>query len=113
MNTFKFFRGDEYDIETIPAPVETIIRRAIITSSVITFVEFRNDMMFRLPDSQFTYGGYTSFTRDNIEYFCVRNRAGSYGRLYDNYILLHDAQEIEELDYIVERLRQSGSSEMF
>ena len=110
MKEFKFFTGG---IETVPAPAVTTIRRAIITPRVRTFIQCRNDMMNNMPHSQYVYNSETSFTRDNIEYFCVRNRAGSYGRLYDNYILLHDAQEIEELDYIVERLRQSGSSEMF
>ena len=110
MREFKFFR---HDIETVPAPAVTTIRRAIITPRVRTFIQCRNDMMNNRPYSQYIYGGETSFTRDNIEYFCVRNRTDSYGRLYDNYILLHDAREIEELDYIVERLRQSGSSEMF
>jgi hypothetical protein len=112
MNNFKFFRNDN-DIETVPAPAVTTIRRAIITPRVRTFIQYRNDMMGCLPNSQYIYNSETSFTRDNIKYFCVRNRADSYGRLYDNYILLHDAREIEELDYIVELLRQSGSSEMF
>jgi hypothetical protein len=112
MRDFKFFR-DDYGIERVPAPVEITIRRAIITSRVRTFIQYRNDMMSCLPNSQYIYNSETSFTRDNIKYFCVRNRADSYGRLYDNYILLHDAREIEELDYIVEYLRQSGSSEMF
>jgi len=112
MRDFKFFR-DDYGIETVPPPVEITIRRAIITPRVRTFIQCRNDMMGHLPYSRYTNNNHTSFTRDNIEYFCVRNRTDSYGRLYDNYILLHDAREIEELDYIVERLRQSGSSEMF
>jgi hypothetical protein len=110
MRDFKFFQED---IETIPPPVEITIRRALITPRVRTFIQCRNDMMNNMPHSQYIHISETSFTKDNIEYFCVRNRTDSYGRLYDNYILLHDAREIEELDYIVERLIHSGSTEMF
>ena len=110
---FKFF-GDKIEFtETIPAPVDVTIHRAIITSRAITFVECRNDMMYRQPDSQYVYGGSTSFTKDNIRYHCVRTIIDLLGRNFDNYILLHDAQEIEELEYIVTSLEQRGATQMF
>jgi hypothetical protein len=114
MRPFKFF-GDKIEFtETIPAPVDVTIHRAIITSRVITFIECRDEMMYRQPDSQYVYGGYTSFTRDNIEYHCVRTLNDFLlGRNFDNYILLHDAQEIEELGYIVANLEQRGATQMF
>lgn len=114
MKPFKFFHNeDEYVIETIPSPVDVTIHRAIITSRTITFVECRNDMMYRQPDSQYVYGGSTSFTRDNIRYHCVRTMNDLLGRHFDNYILLHDAREIEELEYIVTNLQERGATEMF
>ena len=115
MREFKFFNNNEdFGIETtIPQPVDVTIHRAIITSRVITFVECRDDMMYRQPDSQYVYGGYTSFTRDNIRYHCVRTLNDSLGRNFDNYILLHDAREVEELWYIVTSLQERGATEMF
>ena len=110
---FKFF-GDKIEFtETIPMPVEATITRAIITSSVVTFIECRNDMMYRQLDSQYVYGGYTSFTKDNIRYYRVSTIHDLLGRNFDNYILLHDAQEIEELEYIVANLEQRGATQMF
>ena len=114
MKSFKFLTNNEdFGIETIPSPVDVTIHRAIITSRVNTFVELRNDMMHRQPDSQYVYGGSTSFTRDNIRYQCVTRMNDLYGRNFDNYILLHDAQEIEELEDIVTNLQQRGATEMF
>lgn len=115
MRDFKFLTENEEvcDIEMIPSPVDITIHRAIITSRVITFVECRNDMMHHLPDSQYVYGGFTSFTRDNIRYHCVRTMDDLRGRNFDNYILLHDARDVEELWYIITNLRQYGATEMF
>ena len=98
---------------TIPAPVVSTITRAIITSRVATFIAFRDDMMYHRPERQYTYGGVTSFTRDNIRYQCVTRMNDLYGRNFDNYILLHDAREIEELEHIVTILQQHGATEMF
>lgn len=111
---FKFF-GDkiEFTVETIPAPVVSTITRAIITSRVATFVDFRDGMMYRRPERQYTYGGNISFTRDNIKYYIVRTMHDLRGRHFDNYILLHDAQYVEELGFIVTNLRQRGATEMF
>lgn len=111
---FKFF-GDKikFTVETIPAPAIVTINRAIITSRVNTFVELRNDMMHRQPNSQYVYGGVTSFTRDNIRYQCVTRMNDLYGRNFDNYILLHDAGDVEEIWYIVTNLRERGATEMF
>ena len=113
MKPFKFFGNKQEYIETIPTPVVVTINRAIITSRVNTFVELRNDMMHRQPDSQYVYGGVTSFTRDNIRYQCVTRMNDLYGRNFDNYILLHDAREIEELEHIVTNLEQLGATQMF
>ena len=113
MRPFKFFHNEEYVIETIPSPVDITITRAIITSSVVTFIECRNDMMHRQPDSQYVYGGSTSFTKDNIRYHCVRTLNDLLGRHFDNYILLHDAQDVESLEHIVTNLEQRGSTQMF
>lgn len=115
MREFKFFNNNEdFGIETtIPSPAIVTIHRAIITSRVITFVECRNDMMHRQPDSQYVYDRVTTFTRDNIRYYCVRTMDDLRGRNFDNYILLHDAREIEELEYIVTSLQQYGATEMF
>lgn len=114
MRDFKFFNDNEdFDIETMPSPVDVTIHRAIITSRVITFVECRNDMMYRQPDSQYVYGGSTSFTKDNIRYHCVRTLNDLLGRHFDNYILLHDAQDVESLEHIVTNLEQRGSTQMF
>ena len=115
MREFKFFNNNEdFGIETtIPSPVDITITRAIITSRTITFIECRNDMMYRQPDSQYVYGGSRSFTKDNIRYYCVRTINDILGRNFDNYILLHDAQEIEELEYIVTSLQERGATEMF
>lgn len=113
MRPFKFFSNKRDYTETIPAPVESTITRAIITSRAITFIECRNDMMHRQPDSQYVYGGSTSFTKDNIRYHCVRTMNDLRGRHFDNYILLHDYQDVEELGFIVTNLRQRGATEMF
>lgn len=111
MKPFKFFQDNENVIETIP--VDITIHRAIITSRAITFVEFCNDMMYRQPDSQYVYGGSLSFTKDNIRYHCVRTMNDLRGRNFDNYILLHDARDVEELWYIITNLQQRGATEMF
>jgi hypothetical protein len=113
MKPFKFFGNKQEYIETIPTPVEVTINRAIITSRVTTFVEFRYDRMFRQPERQYTYSGNTSFTRDNIRYHCVRTMDDVLGRHFDNYILLHDARDVEELEYIVTYLQNHGATEMF
>ena len=116
MRDFKFFNDNEdFDIETIPSPVDVTMHRAIITLRVITFIECRNDMMHHLPDSQYVYGGFTSlsFTRDNIRYHCVRTMNDLRGRNFDNYILLHDAQDVEDLEHIVTNLQQRGATQMF
>ena len=114
MRQFKFLTNNEdFGIETIPSPVDITITRAIITSRAITFIECRNDMMHRQPDSQYVYGGSTSFTKDNIRYQCVTRMNDLYGRNFDNYILLHDAREIEELEHIVTILQQLGATQMF
>jgi len=114
MKPFKFFDNKRDYIETIPAPVETTTTRAIITARVATFVDFRDSMRYRRPYFDYVYGGFTSFTRDNIEYHCVRTLNDFLlGRNFDNYILLHDAQEIEELGYIVANLEQRGATQMF
>ena len=114
MKDFKFLTDNEdFDVETIPSPVDATITRAIITSSVVTFIECRDDMMHHLPDSQYVYGGYTSFTRDNIRYYYVSTLDEVRGRHFDNYILLHDAQEIEELEHIVTTLERRGATQMF
>lgn len=114
MKEFKFLRNNEdFDVETIPSPVDITIHRAIITSRVITFIECRDDMTYRQPDSQYVYGGFTSFTRDNIRYHCVRTMDDLLGRNFDNYILLHDAQEIEELEDIITTLERRGTTQMF
>ena len=114
MKQFKFFNDkEESDVITIQSPVDVTIHRAIITSSVITFIECRNDMMHHLPDSQYVYGGYTSFTRDNIRYHYVSTLDQVRGRNFDNYILLHNAQEIENLEDIVTNLQRYGATQMF
>ena len=115
MREFKFLRGEgKFDIETtIPSPVDVTIHRAIITSSVITFIECRDNMMYRQPGLQYVYGGYTSFSKDNIRYYYVSTLDEVRGRHYDNYILLHDAREIDELEYIVTSLQERGATEMF
>lgn len=113
MRPFKFFGDKQEYIETIPAPVEVTINRAIITSRVETFVDFRDSMRYRRPYFEYTYSGYMSFTRDNICYRCVRTLNDSLGRNFDNYILLHDAGEVEELWYIVTSLQERGTTEMF
>lgn len=112
MRQFKFFT-DNKDVEIIPSPVDITITRAIITPRVITFIECRNDMMHHQPDSQYVYGGSTSFTKDNIRYHCVRTMHDLLGRNFDNYILLHDAQEIEELEDIITTLERRGTTQMF
>ena len=114
MKEFKFLRNNEdFDVETIPSPVDITIHRAIITSRVITFIECRDDMMYRQPGLQYVYGGFTSFTKDNIRYHCVRTLHDVIGRNFDNYILLHDAQEIEELEDIITTLERRGTTQMF
>jgi hypothetical protein len=114
MRDFKFFNNNEdFSIETIPSPVDITIHRAIITSRAITFVECRNDMMYREPDSQYVYGSSTSFTKDNIRYYCVRTLNDLLGRNFDNYILLHDARDVEGLEHILITLQRYGATEMF
>ena len=114
MKPFKFF-GDKIEFtETIAAPVVVTINRAIITLRVAVFVDFRDSMRYRRPYCDYVYSGHMSFTRDNIEYHCVRTLNDFLlGRNFDNYILLHDAQEIEELGYIVANLEQRGATQMF
>lgn len=115
MRDFKFFNdNEEFGVAvTIPSPVDVTIHRAIITARAITFVECRNDMMYRQPDSQYIYGGSTSFTKDNIRYHCVRTLNDILGRNFNNYILLHDAQDVEGLEHIVTTLEQRGATQMF
>lgn len=115
MRDFKFFNdNEEFGVAvTIPLPVYVTIHRAIITARAVTFVECRNDMMHRQPDSQYVYGGSTSFTKNNIRYRCIRTMDDLRGRHFDNYILLHNAHEIEELEYIVTSLQERGATEMF
>ena len=118
---FKFFGNkEEFGVITVSAqvgiapPIDVVsINRAIITSRVATFVDFRDSMRYRRPYFDYTYGGPTSFTRDNIRYQCVTRMNDLYGRNFDNYILLHDAREIEELEHIVTILQQRGATEMF
>jgi hypothetical protein len=113
MKPFKFFGNKQEYIETIPSPVEVTINRAIITLRVATFVNFRDDMRYRRPDYDYVYSRHTSFTSDNIEYHCVRTLEDIRGRHFDNYILLHDAHEmnIGELGYIVANLEQRGATQ--
>ena len=114
MKPFKFFHNEgDRVIETIPSPVDITFIRAIVTARVATFIDCRNDMMSRQPDSQYVYGGMGSFIKDNIRYFCVRTLNDLLGRNFDNYILLHDAQEIEGLEDIVTDLQLRGATEMF
>ena len=113
MRPFKFFNDKQEYIETIPSPVDVTIHRAIITSRVATFVDFRDSMRYRRPYCDYVYSRQTSFIRDNIEYHCVRTIDDLLGRHFDNYILLHDAQEIEELGHIVTFLQQHGTTQMF
>ena len=113
MKPFKFFGNKRDYTETIPAPVEATTTRAIITSRVATFVDFRDSMRYRRPYFDYVYSGCASFTRDNIEYHCVRTLEDIRGRHFDNYILLHDARGVEELEYVVINLRERGATQMF
>ena len=114
MNPFKFFHNEENRVvETIPSPIDITITRAIVTARIVTFTDCRDDMMYRQPDSQYVYRGYTSFTKDNIQYRCVRTLNDLLGRSFDNYILLHDAREIEGIEDIITDLRLRGATEMF
>ena len=113
MKPFKFLTGNK-DVETISEPIEEgTIYRAVIAENVVTFIEFRDGMMFRQPDSNYLYDGFTSFTVNNIKYHYIWNSLDVYNRFYDNYILLRDAQEIEGIDLIIRNLQSYGSTEMF
>ena len=114
MKPFKFFNNnEEYGVITIPSPVDVTIHRAIITLRVATFVDFRDYMRYRRPYFDYVYSGFMSFTRDNIRYHCVRTVEDLRGRNFDNYILLHNAQEIEDFEHIVTSLQERGATEMF
>ena len=111
MRPFKFFGNKQEYIETIPSPVEVTINCAIITSRVTTFVDFRNDMIYGRTDFDYDTLFFT-FNRGNICYHCVRTLEDIRGRHFDNFILLHDAHEMNtfgELDYIVANLQRYGA----